>query len=417
MALGTPSLENPATRGETDLLMTHPSAPITQSILIVAGEASGEMYAAELVGAIKARSENFPFHFFGSGGAKMRQEGVEILVDIHRLAVVGPFEAFSHFVYFYAALRLLRREVERRRPCLAILVDFPDFNLRLAKELKALRIPVVYFISPQVWAWRSGRVHQMKELIDHLLVILPFEKDFYAGFGMAVDYIGHPLVDRVRTSCSRNDFFEKYGLSSEVATVSLLPGSRTKEIKYNLPVLLQTAQRLNREQPIQFLLPLATTIHRRLIQDVLAEETPRLPLRLIAEDTYNAVGHSDVAVVASGTATLEAAILGIPLIPVFRISNLTWIVGQYLVRVPFYSLVNLIAGKEIVPELFQNEFNADRLYDEIRKYLADSTLRKRVKMELSLVKEKLGDGGAVEKAVERIMKYIGNEERSGHACL
>jgi lipid-A-disaccharide synthase len=383
----------------------------------VAGEASGEMYAAELVRVLKARRESSRFSFFGCGGANMRQVGVEILVDIRRLAVLGPFEAFSHLVNFYSALRYLRREIENRRPCLAILVDFPDFNLRLAKELKALRIPVVYYVSPQVWAWRTGRVRQIKKLIDRLLVILPFEEAFYARFGMTVDYIGHPLLDRVRTSCSRNEFFEKYDLSAGVPTISLLPGSRTKEIKYNLPVLLKTAQRLNWEQPIQFLLPLASTNHHRLIEVLLSEETPRLPFKIIAEDTYNALGHSDLAVVASGTATLETAILGTPLIPVFRISNPTWIVGQYLVRVPFYSLVNLIAGREVVPELFQKEFNADRLYAEIKKYLANPALRKRVKMELSLVKEKLGEGGAVEKAAERIIESLVNNEPSSHSSF
>ena len=390
---------------------------MTRSIVIVAGEASGDMYAAELVSALKARTEGSAFSFFGCGGVNMRQQGVETLVDIHRLAVLGPFEAFSHLVHFYAALRHLRREIKDRRPFLAILIDFPDFNLRLAKELKALRIPVVYYVSPQVWAWRTGRVYQIKKLIDRLLVILPFEEAFYAKFGVAVDYIGHPLLDRVRTSCSRNQFFEKYELSPEVPTLSLLPGSRTKEIKYNLPVLLKTARRLTWEQPIQFLLPLASAAHHRLIQELLEEDAPELSYRIIVEDTYDAVGHSDLAVVASGPATLEAAILGTPLIAVFRISNLTWIVGQYLVRVPFYSLVNLIAGREIVPELYQKEFNADRLYAEIKKFLANPTMRKRVKMELSLVKDKLGGGGAVEKAVERIIESFINKKSSNRRSL
>jgi len=390
---------------------------MTRSIVIVAGEASGDMYAAELVGALKARREGSSFSFFGCGGVNMRQQGVKTLVDIHRLAVLGPFEAFSHLVYFYTALRQLRREIKNRRPFLAILIDFPDFNLRLAKELKALRIPVVYYVSPQVWAWRTGRVYQIKKLIDRLLVILPFEEAFYAKFGVAVNYIGHPLLDRVRTSCSRNQFFQKYELSPEVPTLSLLPGSRTKEIKYNLPVLLKTAQRLTWEQPIQFLLPLASTVHHRLIQELLEEEAPKLSYRIVVEDTYDAVGHSDLAVVASGTATLEAAILGTPLIAVFRISNLTWIVGQYLVRVPFYSIVNLIAGREIVPELYQKEFNADRLYAEIKKFLTNPTMRKRVKMELSLVKDKLGGGGAVEKAVETIIDSFINKKSSNHGSL
>ena len=375
-------------------------------MLIVAGEASGEMYAAELVNAIRARAKVSPLHFFGCGGEQMRRAGVETQVDIHNLAVLGPVEAVSHFIHLYAALRLLTKEAENRRPRLAVLVDFPDFNLRLARKLKAINIPIVYFISPQVWAWRSGRVHKMKQIINHMLVLLPFEKDFYAQYGMDVEYIGHPLVDRVKSSCSREDFFRQYGLTLQLPTISLLPGSRTKEIKYNLPLMLQTARRLNWERPMQFLLPLASQLSRPLIQRMRQDIAPELPLKIIAQDTYNAIGHSNLAVVSSGTATLETAVIGTPLIAVFRISNLTWIVGQYLVHVPFYSLVNLIAGKEVVPELYQREFNVDRLHAEIKKYLDDTALRKHVRMELGLVKQRLGEGGAIERAAERICGWL-----------
>ena len=375
-------------------------------MLIVAGEASGEMYAAELVNAIRAKTKASPPYFFGCGGEQMRRSGVETQVDIHNLAVLGPIEAVSHFMHLYNALHLLVKEAENRRPRLAVLVDFPDFNLRLARKLKALSIPLIYFISPQVWAWRSRRVHVMKEIINHMLVILPFEKDFYARYGMDVEYIGHPLVDRVKSSCHREDFFRHYDLSCQLPTISLLPGSRTKEIKYNLPVMLQTARRLNWERPMQFLLPLASQLSRGLIQPMLAEIAPELPLKIIARDTYNAISHSHLAVVSSGTATLETAILGTPLISVFRISNLTWIVGQYLVHVPFYSLVNLIAGKEVVPELYQKEFNVDRLHAEIKKYLDDAALRKHVRMELDLVKQRLGEGGAIERAAERVCRWL-----------
>jgi len=375
-------------------------------ILVVAGESSGEMHAAELVSAIRNRMGDDVPHFFGCGGEKMRRSGVETLVDIHKLAVLGPFEAVSHAAHLYSALKLLAEEAKHRRPQLAILVDFPDFNLRLARRLKGLGIPVVYFISPQVWAWRSRRVVGMKKTIDHMLVILPFEKAFYAEFGMEVDFVGHPLLDRVTRTFSREDFFRKYQLNPEHTVISLMPGSRTKEIKYHLPVLLETAQRLAWEQPVQFLLPLASDASQGLVARLIKEMTTKLPVRLVFDDTYDAVAHSDLAVVSSGTATLETAILGTPLIVVFRISNFTWIVGQYLVDVPFYSLVNLIAGKRIIPELYQQDFNSDRLHSEIRKYLDDAALRKRVKMELSLVKERLGEGGAVERAAEKIWRWL-----------
>ncbi len=408
-SIDSEALQRPSARGfDSDF----------RSILVVAGESSGEMHAAELVSAIRARMGVGLLHFFGCGGERMRQSGVETVVDIHKLAVLGPFEAMTHFVHLYAALKLLVDEAAHRHPKLAILVDFPDFNLRLARRIKALKIPIIYFVSPQVWAWRSGRVLQLKKTVDRMLVILPFEKEFYSGFGMEVDYVGHPLLDRIRIRSSRDDFLRRYNLDSGRNIISLLPGSRTKEIKYNLPVLLQTAQRLAWERQVQLLMPLASGDNLNLVKHIVQEMTPELPLRLLLDDTYDAVAHSDVAVVSSGTATLEAAILSTPLIAVFRISNFTWIVGQYLVDVPFYSLVNLIAGKEIVPELYQKEFNTDRLYAEITKYLDDAAATKRVKMELSLIKEKLGEGGAIEKAAEKVWTWLqAQDDKTPHPTL
>jgi lipid-A-disaccharide synthase len=379
----------------------------TSSVLIVAGEASGDMYAAELVSDLQSKLGTDSPQFFGCGGKKMRETGVETLVDLHSLSVLGPFEAVSHLLHLYSALRLIVRSAAARRPCVAILVDFPDFNLRLARKLKTIGIPVVYLIGPQVWAWRSGRVERMKGIIDQMLVILPFEKEFYADRGMAVDYIGHPLADRVHVTKSRADFFRIHRLDAAIQTVSLLPGSRTKEIKFHLPILLHTARLLHWRRPIQFLLPFSSSFLRSLIEQKVAEAGGcSFTLRLIEQDTYNAVGHSDLAVVSSGTATLEAALLGTPLITVFKISDLTWIVGQYLVKVPFYSLVNLIAGRQVVPELFQKDFTAERLYAEITRHLDDPQLLKRVRMDLVSVKHRLGKGGAIHQATERILPWL-----------
>ena len=376
-----------------------------QSVLIVAGEASGDMYAAELVTDLLGKVPPGSLQFFGCGGKRMRESGVETVVDIHRLAVLGPFEAVSHLGHLYSALRLLVNEARTRRPRLAVLVDFPDFNLRLATRLKALGIPVFYLISPQVWAWRSGRVKQMQKTIDRMMVILPFEKDFYAERGMQVDYVGHPLVDRVRLSKSRTEFFQAYRLDDSVPTISLLPGSRIKEIHFNLPVLLDAARWLHWQRPVQFLLAAASSLHRSQIRKVLAENGGP-PVTLVEYDTYNAVGHSDLAVVASGTATLETALLGTPLITVFKISNLTWIAGQYLVRVPFYSLVNLIAGQQVVPELFQSDFTAERLHAEMVGLLDQPERLKHVKMALASVKKRLGSGGAIHKAAEHVLPWL-----------
>ena len=375
-------------------------------ILIVAGESSGDIYGADLVSELKARRPQGQLDFFGCGGELMSQAGVETLVDMHRLAVLGPLEVLSHLTHLFRALRRLENEAKKRRPDLAILIDFPDFNLRLAKKLAAIGIPIIYLISPQIWAWRSGRVKFIKKIVKRMLVVLPFEKEFYSRKGVDVEYIGHPLIDRVSVTTSKVVFFEQNQLDQTIPTVSLLPGSRKKEISYNLPILLRTAKLLSWKRPIQFLLPLVSEVHSSMANKILKEEGRTLPVKLVVNDTYNAVGHSDLSVVASGTATLEAALLGTPLISVFKISILTWIIGQYLVQVPHYCLVNLIAGKKIVPELYQAEFNEETLFDEITKFLDDEALLNRARIELAEVRTKLGSGGALARAADQILTFL-----------
>ena len=380
--------------------------PISQEppapILVVAGEASGDMYAAELVQALRTRLGASAQAFFGCGGSALRQAGMDILVDNRHLSVLGPFEAVSHLGRFFSALRQLEAAAKQRKPRWAILVDFPDFNLPLARKLKRQGVGVFYFISPQIWAWRKRRVHALRRWVDRMIVILPFEAEFYRRYGMQVEYVGHPLVDRVKTSCSRPRFLRSLGLAEDRLTISLLPGSRPREIRFNLPAMARTARRLQRERSAQFLVPLASPSQAPLVRGLIRDEAPGLSAALVENDTYNTVGHSDLAVVSSGTATLEAALLGTPLIAVFRISIPSWIVGQYLIDVPYYSLVNLIAGREIIPELYQQDFTEDRLYAEIGKFLTQSGCSARVKMALSGVRERLGQGGAISRAAESI---------------
>ena len=296
---------------------------LSPSILVVAGESSGEMYAAELVSAIEAKQAMTPLRFFGCGGDRMRRSGVETVVDIHKLAVLGPFEAVSHLLHLYSALKLLTEEAVVRRPQMAILVDFPDFNLRLAKRLRAFQIPIIYFISPQVWAWRSRRVLLMKKMIDHMVVILPFEKDFYAGFGMDVDYVGHPLLDRVRMSVSREDFFnEVSGWRTTGPLLACCLEAAPRRFGITCPYCFRQLSDLLGSKPMQFFVPLASSANRGLVERLVCKRcTWSYLFEIIIDDTYNAVGHSDLAVVSSGTATLETAILGTPLVTVFKISN------------------------------------------------------------------------------------------------
>ena len=382
------------------------SQNLAQSILVVAGEASGDMYAADLVRALRARLADSGSSFFGCGGPAMRQAGVEVLVDNQQLSVLGPFEAISHLPRFFAALRRLVTASKQRGVQWAILVDFPDFNIPLAKRLKQQGVRIVYFVSPQLWAWRKRRVYRLREWVDGMIVILPFEKAFYAGHGMEVEYVGHPLVDRVKPSCSRSVFFGLHQFEETRLTISLLPGSRTKEIRFNLPTMLRTAQRLQWEQSAQFFVPVVSPLHGKLVRELSRIEAPELSIAMVENDTYNCVAHSDLAVVSSGTATLEAALLETPLIAVFRISIPSWIVGQYLIDVPYYSLVNLIANREVIPELYQQDFSEDRLYAEIRRFLTESGRLERVKMMLAGVREKLGTGGAISKAAEHIGSWM-----------
>ncbi len=380
--------------------------PSTSSILIVAGEASGEMYGAELTTALRQMEPGRSWAFYGCGGTRMREAGVETLVDIHQLAVLGPFEAAAHLWHFFQALKRIREESARRRPTLAILIDFPDFNLRLARHLKAMGIRVVYFISPQIWAWRTQRVRQIQQYVERMIVILPFEKEFYSRFSVEVDYVGHPLVDRIKQTCSREDFRQKNLLPVDSTLLCLLPGSRSKEIHYHLPVMLHFARRLSWTHTVQFLLPVASPAIRRQVESCLREEGLGLPIKIIDQNVYDAIGASDLAVVASGTATLETALLGIPLIAIFKISNLTWIFGQYLVRTPHYCLVNLIADERIVPELYQSAYTEEHLWSEVRRLLDDPVRRDHVKIKLAGVREKLGTGGAIRRTAEIIRTLL-----------
>ena len=379
---------------------------LPQSVLVVAGEVSGEIYAARLVNALENRVPGFGSRVFGCGGEILKKVGVETIIDNSQFSVLGPFEAISHLSHFFTSMNRLVFEAKRRNTQFAILVDFPDFNIPLAKKLKKNGIGIIYFVSPQLWAWRKRRVHKLKKVVDKMIVILPFEKQFYAKYGMEVKYFGHPLVDHVKVSCSHESFLQKYQLDQDVLTISLLPGSRRKEIQYNLPTMLHVAQRVQWERPAQFLIPVASSDHHDIIDVLKQNATPDLSMKIIQSGTYNAIAYSNLAVVSSGTATLETALLDTPLIAVFRISSPSWIVGKYLIDIPYYSLVNLIAGHRVIPELFQQDFTEDRLYEEIQRFLGNSVWNSHVRMGLAEVRKKLGEKGAVEKIAEFIAAWM-----------
>jgi lipid-A-disaccharide synthase len=371
------------------------------SILIVAGERSGDVYGAALARALRERLSGIDL--FGCGGDAMREAGVETTVDAHSIALAGIVEIVSGLARVYRAFHALLDEVERRKPALAVLIDFPDFNLRLAKKLKQRGIPVVYFVSPQVWAWRKGRLNEIKATVAKMLCIFDFEEALYREAGVPVEYVGHPLVDLARAQMTHQEFFGKAGLDPAVTTVALLPGSREKEVQLNLPPLVEAAVNLSGRRGIQFVLPVAATLAREWMEALIKRQhSGAAVIQTIAGLTHDVLEHADVAVVASGTATVEAALHARPMVVVYRVSAFTWTVGKLMVSVPHYSMVNLLAGKALVKELMQSDFTGQKVAAEV-EYLLDHPEARATMVEgLRAVRARLGSGGAIHRAAEAI---------------
>lgn len=382
-------------------------APNSQlRLMIVAGEASGDKHGAKLAAALRALQPDVQFELFGAGGDEMRSAGIETLVDAREVAIMGALEVAKALPKFLRVFRRLREAAKERNPDLVVLIDWPEFNLRLAKRLRQDGHRVAYYISPQIWAWRSYRIRGIRRNVEKMLVILPFEQDYYRQRGVEVEYVGHPLLDSVRVTASREEFCSKHNLDPAKPIVALLPGSRYSELKHILPPLLETAAKLQQTHShIQLILPLARTFHR---EEIAAETNSLSNLTLIEHDTYNAVAAADLAVVASGTATLETAIIGTPLIVVYRASSLNWRIFWPLINTEFVGMPNLIAGREIAPELLQDDLNADRLSKEIVAFLDDPVRLAQARNDLAEVRDKLGEANASERAAKRILAMLEN---------
>ena len=368
-----------------------------RTVLIVAGEASGDLHGAHLVREMKAIDPSLSF--CGVGGRNLEAEGVRLVARSSEMAVVGLTEVFSKLRFIAGVYFRLRGMLRAGKQDLVILIDYPDFNLRLASEAKRAGVPVFYYISPQVWAWRRNRIHRIRQVVDRMAVILPFEKEVYAEMGVDVDFVGHPLLDAVNRSRSRTEALAAFGLRDARPIVALLPGSREKEVTSLLPEMAGAAGILVRDFPgTQFVLPLAETVDPALVQDILRGHAA--PVTVLPGQMYDAVGISDAAMVASGTATLETALLGTPMVIAYRISPLTAAVGRRVIRVKHIGLVNLIAGKTLVPELVQDDANAARLAAEVKAILADRQRSDVMRSELAAIRRKLGEPGAARRAAE-----------------
>ncbi|HKD64014.1 MAG TPA: lipid-A-disaccharide synthase [Candidatus Acidoferrales bacterium] len=371
------------------------SAP---EILISAGEASSDMYAARLATALRARTGA---RLFGMGGKQMAEAGVELIADYHQVAVVGVSEVLHKIPTVVGVQRKIAAEAVRRGAALAILVDSPGTHLGVARRLKNNGIRVGYFIGPQVWAWRPGRVRVVKRLVERMVVIFPFEEPIYREAGVPVDFVGHPLVDVVKASIGRAEFAARYGLDPKGTIVTLLPGSRRNEIERHYPLIMEACERLSRggkgPGPIQFVLAAAPALSPELFAPY---ARPGVSVRRVEGATYEALGAADCAIVASGTATVEAALLGTPMVVVYRVSPTSAFVLKRMVRSPFIAMVNLIAGRRVVPELIQDQFTSAAVEKEVRKLLESPKARDEMKAGLAEVRTKLGPGGAIERAAD-----------------
>ncbi|GEL73545.1 lipid-A-disaccharide synthase [Myxococcus virescens] len=372
-------------------------------ILVVAGEASGDTHAAELVAALRARRPDLTF--FGMGGARLAAQGVELLFDAREVSVMGITEVLPRIPRILQILKGLAEAAAERKPDVAILVDIPDFNLRLAKKLKALGVPVAYYVSPMIWAWRRGRVRTIKRLVDRMLCILPFEEDFYREAGVSARYVGSPVVEQVPSPDTATAFRERLGLAKDAPTLALLPGSRMGEIRRLLPDMVEAAKRLSAERPgLQVVVPLAPTIDREEITSRF-EGSGVTPI-LVEGRAPEVVGASDAAVVASGTAVLEAGLMQRPLVVVYRVSLITYWVGRLMLKVAFVSLINLLAGRRVVPELLQGEMTPERIAEEVRRVWIPGAPREEMLQGLAEMRGRLGETGAATRAAESVLELL-----------
>lgn len=384
---------------------------LEKKILIVAGEASGEMYAAQLVRQIQ-RLGGGQISFFGCAGQTMRKAGVEAIVTVEEISVHGFVEVLSHLEYLFDGFLKLVNAAERRRPDLVILVDFPDFNIRLASRLRHLGMRIIYFISPQFWAWRSGRVKILRDLIDQMICILPFEEAFYREAEIPVEYVGHPLLEMLDVECSREEFFARFEIDPLRPRVALLPGSRKNEIQHNLVPLLNAVARIQSRRPeIQFVLAASSTVGKDVVIHGIERWERSMErtaaLTIIEGQTRAALKYSNTAVVSSGTATLEAALLGTPLVCFYRVAPLSWWIGQKLIDVRYYCLVNLILNRPVVPELYQSDFSSQALEKETLRLLDDEAARQVMREQFSALRAILSVGfSPMERAGQIVLSHL-----------
>lgn len=371
--------------------------------MIVAGEASGDLHGSNLVKEIHRIDPSI--RFYGIGGKKLKETGVELIASSSDTAVVGLTEVVSKLRFILKIMGLLKKSLREDKPDLLILIDYPDFNLPLARTAKKNGVSVFYYISPQVWAWRKRRIKQIEKVVDRMAVILPFEAQIYDKSKLDISFVGHPLLDAVKKKYSRKEALRKFGLEEGVVTIGILPGSREGEVKKLLPEMLKAAEILkDKVASIQFVLPLADTLNVDFVLRIIDQSS--VEVKVIRDDIYDVIGISDIVMVASGTATLETALLETPMIIIYKVSALSYHIVKKLIDVDNIGLVNIIAGKTIAPEFIQDEATASNMAEEVLDILASSSRMDNMKKELSRVRENLGTPGANIRAARLVYEMI-----------
>ncbi len=395
-----------------------PNSTGPRRAMIVTGEASGDLHGANLIRAAQVIDPELSF--FGVGGEQMAAAGCEIIIPGKTISVMGIVEVIGHFPIIWQTFQHLKKILQgEQRPDLLILIDFPDFNLRLAAVAKKLGIPVLYYVSPQVWAWRRGRVKHIAKVVDRLAAILPFEPPLYAGLDIDVEYVGNPLTDQVQISEEREPFLRRLGIPSVSPVVGLFPGSRGTELRYNLSTLLATARIVMQEHPsVHFLVPAAATLGTERLSTAIAQAGGAdLPLTLVAESVYDVANASDAVLAVSGTVTLQVALVGTPLLLIYRVAPMTYAIGRHLIKVPFIGLPNIIAGQEVAREFVQDAADPQVLGAELNMILANPLHAAALRQGLALVREKIGPGGCSQRVAQMAVEMSrGQIRRKGETC-
>ena len=384
---------------------------MVKKMFIVAGDPSGDLHGANLVNALKEMSSQI--EIYGLGGERMEKAGVVLLDKLTDLAIVGFSEAIINIVALRRIYRKAKEFLRNEKPDIIVLIDYPGFNLRLASLAKRLKIPLIYYIGPQIWAWRRGRIKDIAELVNKMLVIFPFEEETYREAGVDVSFVGHPLLDTIQPNKSKEEVYLKYGLDPDFPIIGLMPGSRKQEIERLLSIMLEASRKIAKNRKAQFVLPLASNIPMSYIKERITEfekdrlnrtkESP-LPILVVRDEDYNIRRVMTLALVASGTATLENACLGIPMIIIYKVSFFSYLLARLLIRIPIIGLANIVAGKRVVPEFIQRKARSEEIAKVACHWLSNPGIMKEIKKELEKVRERLGTPGASKRVAKIILE-------------